>query len=158
MNPPLAASICRGVELKVPSVSGSLPIVRAVLEKMMAVQNVADEELTAVHLAVDEALANVIKHGYGGVPGQPIEISIEVTDDDQGPRLVITIRDFGRQVDPTCIQSRSLDEVRPGGLGVHIMRSVMDQVDYSCPKCGGMVVTMVKHLGGKRASGPEAAV
>lgn len=145
-----ASSVCRDVQLRVPSVTGTLPIVRAVVEKMALAQEADEKETADLGLAIDEALANVIKHGYDGQPGQPIEIRIEAVGEGQGRRLVVTIRDFGRQVDPARIQSRSLDEVRPGGLGVHIMRSVMDEVEYSCPECGGMLVRMVKRIGGNK--------
>ncbi len=146
MTPPPAPCACHCVEMKVPSVTGSLPIVRGVVEKVVGACGVADEEAGAIGLAVDEALANVIKHGYGGEPGQPIEVCIRIVD--EGARsLVVTIRDFGRQIDPAGIRGRRLEDVRPGGLGVHIMRTVMDQVDYSCPDGGGMAVRMVKRLG-----------
>ncbi len=153
MNEPpaiTAPSACRGVELKVPSVTGSLPIVRAVVEKMALAQQADEKETAAIGLAIDEAVANVIKHGYEGQPDQPIVICIEAVENESGRRLVVTIRDFGRQVDPARIRGRSLDEVRPGGLGVHIMRSVMDEVEYSCPDCGGMLVRMVKRLGNSK--------
>jgi anti-sigma regulatory factor (Ser/Thr protein kinase) len=60
--------------------------------------------------------------------------------------LECDVRDFGRQVDPSTIRSRSLDEVRPGGLGVHIIRSVMDEVEYSRAEGGGMRLRMLKYL------------
>jgi anti-sigma regulatory factor (Ser/Thr protein kinase) len=55
------------------------------------------------------------------------------------------IEDEAEQVDPCTIKSRCLDEVRPGGLGVHIIREVMDEVAYECRSGGvGMRLTMVK--------------
>ncbi len=150
MNQPIAPCVCRNVEMKVPSVTGSLPLVRAVAEKMSASHGAGDEDVLAIGLAIDEALANVIKHGYGGAPDQPIEVSLEVDCEEGGPRLTVMIRDFGRQVDPATIRGRDLDDVRPGGLGVHIIRSVMDHVEYSCPEYGGMTVTMVKRIGGRK--------
>ena len=57
--------------------------------------------------------------------------------------MEIIVRDFGPQVDPASIHSRDLDDVRPGGLGVHIIRSIMRDVDYSCPPDGGMQLRMV---------------
>ncbi len=152
MSEPPPPAICDVVELKVPSVTGSLPIVRTAVEKMVLARGADEKEAAVIGLAVDEALANVITHGYGGVPGQPIEIRIETVDKGQGCRLIVQIRDFGRQVDPARIQGRNLDELRPGGLGVHIMRSVMDEVEYSCPECGGMVVRMSRRIGG---AGPQ---
>ena len=54
------------------------------------------------------------------------------------------IRDHGRSVDPSSIKSRDLDDVRPGGLGVHIMRSVMDRVEYRKRGLTGMELSMTK--------------
>lgn len=80
-------------------------------------------------LAVDEALANVIRHAYDGDPDQRIWISI---DPIETPNRVfrIIIEDEGRQCDLDAIAPRDLDEIRPGGLGVHLMREVTDQCRY----------------------------
>ena len=105
-----------------------------------------------ITLAVDEALANVMRHAYGGAPDQRIEIEIDTVTLDNGEGIRIIIRDFGGQVDPARIEGRSLDDVRPGGLGVHIMRSVMDQMQYEPVKTGGMKLTMIKKLTQKAPS------
>ena len=54
------------------------------------------------------------------------------------------IEDEAAQVDPAAMQGRELDDVRPGGLGVHIIREVMDEVVYSKRETKGMRLTMVK--------------
>ena len=58
----------------------------------------------------------------------------------------ILIRDFGKQVDPALIKGRDLDDIRPGGLGVHIMESVMDQIEYTCAEDSGMKLRMLKYI------------
>ena len=97
-----------------------------------------------IALAVDESLANVIKHSYGGTCGEPIDIAL--SDGGQSGRagIRITVRDYGKKVDPSVIRGRELEDVRPGGLGVHIMRSVMDSVDYREADGAGMILTMTK--------------
>jgi anti-sigma regulatory factor (Ser/Thr protein kinase) len=95
-------------------------------------------------LALDEALANVIKHGYGGRCAEPIDICMTPLWENGCGGVRVSIRDFGRQVDPAEICGRDLDDVRPGGLGVHIMRSVMDEVEYGRADEAGMRVTMTK--------------
>jgi anti-sigma regulatory factor (Ser/Thr protein kinase) len=60
--------------------------------------------------------------------------------------LEIRIDDYGEFVDPTEIQSRQLDDVRPGGLGVHLMKKVMDSVEYAANAWGGTSLTLVKRL------------
>jgi len=108
-----------------------------------------------IALAVDEALANIIRHGYGRRPDGPIWVSLYPTpaqpdtkpDAKGGPvraELAIVIEDEAQQVDPTQIKGRELDEIRPGGLGVHIMREVMDEVLFERRESVGMRLTMRK--------------
>ncbi|HOA75086.1 MAG TPA: ATP-binding protein [Phycisphaerae bacterium] len=104
-------------------------------------------------LAIHEAIMNVIRHGYDGRPGQPIEVVIEPVRHKARRALQITIRDCGRQVDPESIVGRDLNDVRPGGLGTHIIRNVMDEVEYSIRQPRGMSLRMVKALATDR---PEA--
>ena len=99
-----------------------------------------------IALAVDEAIGNVIKHGYDGRPDQPIEVAIESVRHGERRGLQITVCDCGRQVDPGTIIGRDLEEVRPGGLGTHIIRKVMDEVEYSLRQPQGMQLRMVKLL------------
>ena len=105
-----------------------------------------EEEVGKMVLAVDEALCNVIKHGYGYEPGRPIDLTFsgQVGADRVG--IEILVRDYGRQVDPSTIRGRDLARVRPGGLGVHIITSLMDEVEYSQAAGGGMCLRMRKYL------------
>ncbi|MHC5028100.1 MAG: ATP-binding protein [Planctomycetota bacterium] len=66
---------------------------------------------------------------------------------DQEPGgIEIVIDDLARQVDPGTIQGRDLDDIRPGGLGVYIIREIMDKVEFACRPEGGMSLTMFKQL------------
>lgn len=103
-----------------------------------------DSESVHIALATDEALANVIKHGYGGACGEPIDIELVDTGKSGKVGIKIAIRDYGRKVDPSAIRGRALEDVRPGGLGVHIIKSVMDSVDYRPADGAGMVLVMNK--------------
>ncbi|MCX7825959.1 MAG: ATP-binding protein [Verrucomicrobiae bacterium] len=87
-----------------------------------------DKDLTFhIVLAVDEACANIIRHAYGGDYGRDIIIEADVTPDAVEFRL----RDFGKQVDPAKMKSRNLDDIRPGGLGCHLIRKTFDTVEYT---------------------------
>ena len=100
----------------------------------------------AMALAVDEALANVIKHAYCGACDKKIEIDLEELSSETGEEgLKISIRDFGKAVEISKIKGRDLEDIRPGGLGVHIMRKVMDKVIFECPPGGGTLLQMVKY-------------
>ncbi len=111
-----------------------------------------------IALAVDEALCNVIRHGYDRQPDRPIWLSIfpEGTP-DRPDMLRIVIEDEARQVEPNVIKSRDLDDVRPGGLGVHIINEVMDDVRYEKRGPVGMRLTMVKRVATESASGGPAS-
>jgi anti-sigma regulatory factor (Ser/Thr protein kinase) len=93
-----------------------------------------------VTLAVHEACANVIEHGYQGDTGQRIDLTVLLTADD----LAVEIRDYGIKPDLAAIQPRALQDVRPGGLGTHFMRSIMDSVTYDVSLDTGTLLRMTK--------------
>lgn len=135
------------VVVNIESNARSLPVVRGAVEQMAAAEGFDVNETHGLVLAIDEALANVIKHGYGGRTDQPIKITLTVVKSENGRKgISIEVRDYGQQVDPASICGRDLDDVRPGGLGVHIIRAVMDECEYSCPPEGGMCLRMVKFV------------
>ncbi|MGE5505320.1 MAG: ATP-binding protein [Actinomycetota bacterium] len=96
-----------------------------------------------VVLAVDEACQNIIRHAYCGGDG---DIVLQLTKD--GGHLVVRLIDFAPPVDAGRVRGRPLDEVRPGGLGVHLIRSVMDEVAFLTPPDGaGNLLQMTKRIG-----------
>ena len=104
-----------------------------------------DRAAYAVQMAVDEACSNIIEHAYGEQNRGDIACEYKVTDES----LVITLRDQGRPFDPTAIADPELDariEQRPlGGLGVYLMRQLVDAVDYHYDPGIGNVLTLIKH-------------
>lgn len=132
------------LELTLQSDRAALPGIRDRVRALTKAERFGVEACGQIVLAVDEALANVIQHGYKGVSDQPIDVRFERLEHNGRRGLRVTIRDYGRQVDPATIRSRDLADIRPGGLGVHIMRSVMDEVIYACPADCGMLLTMTK--------------
>jgi serine/threonine-protein kinase RsbW len=123
-------------------------VVRTAAEAFGGRNGFTREQSDQIGLAVNEALANVIEHGYQGNMSKVINITLDMVEDGPGqPAIQIIIRDFGQQVDPDCIKSRELSEIRPGGLGVHIIKTVMDDVAYRCMPEGGMELRMRKHVG-----------
>ncbi len=98
-----------------------------------------------ISLAVDEALCNVINHGYERRPDGRITVSVWAIDENPAGVKVI-IEDRAKQVDPALIRSRDLDDIRPGGLGVYIIREIMDEVTYEKRDGGGMRLTLQKKI------------
>lgn len=104
----------------------------------------------AVELAIDEAFTNIIEHAYGGESQEKIECTCNVLND----RLMVELRDCGIPFRPNGVPEpnleASLEERKIGGLGMHFMRELMDEVRYSFSdgpdsrkNCN--VLTMVKY-------------
>lgn len=103
-----------------------------------------DDVAADVVLAVDEACQNIIRHAYSGRDG---DIVVQMGRDDHA--LMVRLIDFAPPVDIARIAPRPLDEVRPGGLGTHFIRSVMDEVEFLPPPQGaGNLLQMIKRIGG----------
>jgi anti-sigma regulatory factor (Ser/Thr protein kinase) len=132
--------------LTITSDTANLAVLRETVTRAALAVGFQDPTVSQITLAVDEAIGNVIKHGYDGRPGQPIEVSIEPFQRADQRGLQIVVCDCGRQVDPATIVGRELSEVRPGGLGTHIIRNVMDEVEYSLRQPQGMRLRMAKLL------------
>jgi anti-sigma regulatory factor (Ser/Thr protein kinase) len=77
-------------------------------------------------LAVNEASMNIIQHAYKD-PDTSI-FKVEIYTD--GKELTFHLTDFAPTVDKNTIKSRDLDDIRPGGLGVHFINELMDRVEY----------------------------
>jgi serine/threonine-protein kinase RsbW len=103
-----------------------------------------ESEAYAVQLAVDEATTNIIEHGYGRECPSRIDISCEIIDDG----LKVTIYDDAEPFDPTSVPEPqinvSLEELKPRGLGVFLMRKMMDEVTYEANPRLGNTLTMIK--------------
>ena len=74
-------------------------------------------------LAIDEASQNIIRHAYQGECDEVIILRIE----RQGEELIVTLRDTAPAVKPDCMKPRAFEDLRPGGLGCHFIRQVMDE-------------------------------
>ena len=100
----------------------------------------------AIDLAVDEACSNVIDHAYGGDEQGEIRIKLEL--DDRGLRL--SIQDDGAPFDPDCVVEPDLIsplETRcERGLGVYLIRNLMDEVTYDFSSPGVNQITMIKYF------------
>ena len=99
---------------------------RNFVRELAAQQGCCEENLDCMVMAINEACMNVMQHAYGG--REDGEIIVEFWK-DKG-ELLVRIYDFAEKVDLKGIKSRDLNEVRPGGLGVHIIHQVMDSVEY----------------------------
>jgi anti-sigma regulatory factor (Ser/Thr protein kinase) len=121
------------VKLEVPSHPRVLSVVRGTVQQFAAVVGFNEAECRSIVLAVDEALANVIRHAYQGREDKGIELSCNLrcsSANGEPDGLEFILVDHGRPAAPEQLKGRALDDVRPGGLGMHFITSIMDEVQY----------------------------
>ena len=123
------------LDVELPSNPELLCIVRGMMERLTEVMGFSETECRSVTIAVDEALANIIRHAYQARSGQPIEISCcrvqRRLNGHKRAGLEITLVDYGPAIDPGKLRGRSLDDIRPGGLGLHFIRESMDMMKFT---------------------------
>ena len=102
-----------------------------------------DKDIYNIQLASDEAASNIIEHAYQGVKNGVLEISCGMRDG----AITIIMVDHGESFDPSAIPlpdlKADLSERKIGGLGIFLMRKLMDEVHYESKKTGN-VLTMIK--------------
>jgi anti-sigma regulatory factor (Ser/Thr protein kinase) len=126
--------------LSVPSHPRYLQVTRDFLTSWLTTIGCCSRERMGVVLAVHEAFSNIIEHCYKGDVAQRIDLTVY----QEAQTITIEMRDYGVQPDVTCIQPRDLQEVRPGGIGTHLMRSIMDEITYDLSSGTGTVLRMRK--------------
>jgi anti-sigma regulatory factor (Ser/Thr protein kinase) len=108
-----------------------IPRLNEWVEEVLAAGGVGPTPMFNTTLVIEEAVMNVIDHAFEGLaPPHKIELSVTV-----GPDLLrVELCDNGHAFDPLTAPvpdiTLSLDERKPGGLGVHFMRTMMDRVEY----------------------------
>jgi serine/threonine-protein kinase RsbW len=112
-----------------------LCVVRAAIERLTEVNGFSPPECRSITRAVDEAVANVIRHAYGSSLDKRIDVSCKrisgMVNGIHREGLEIELLDQGLPFDQKKLTARSLDEVKPGGLGLHFIRDSMDVMVHS---------------------------
>lgn len=116
--------------------------VRAMVNSLAQASGLDDLGACHLVLAMDETLTNIIRHGYEGNPDGRIWIALAPLEHGLGLR--IEIADRARTVDPSALRGRDLAEVRPGGLGMHLMRTLVDRFEHEARPGGGMRIVLEK--------------
>lgn len=136
-GPSLGGNSQRGalMKLSLPSDPSLLCAVRGAVERLTESLGFSQEDSRAVTRAVDEALTNIIRHAYNGRADQPIELSFRAVAKQgaagESEGLEIVLCDQGPAIKKEELCGRALDEVRPGGLGLHFIQKSMDVVEYT---------------------------
>ncbi len=134
--------------LKLPLESANLGIIRDFVGKIAANIGFDEEEIGNIELAVDEAATNVLRHAYGEKERDKEFILIEATA--YPDRIQISVIDRGKGFNPQEIKPPRMEQyfkqMRRGGLGLYLIRTLMDKVDFSINPGKRNEVIMTKYL------------
>ncbi len=121
--------------------TGNLAPMRKFVRKFLDAYPFSEKERTFMVLGVDEACTNIIRHAYHLRDDQLISLSLE------GLRHCVRmrLRDYGQQTKRHRMQGRAHDLIKPGGLGMHLIRHAFDKVDYIL-RARGTELVMTKKL------------
>ena len=129
------------MHLKVKADLGQLHRIREFVTEAAEALGAASASIDDLRIAVDEAVTNILTHGYGG-PGD-VEIDMVV----EGKDLVVRLRDRAPSFDPRLAPPADLrppgERDNPGGLGVYLMKSLMDEIVHDSID-GGNEIIMTK--------------
>lgn len=129
------------VELRLPCKAEWVALARLSVAAVASRLHFSIDEIEDIKLAVAEACTNAIQHAHDSAF---IEIKCEALTDG----LRINVRDYGRGTRPETIRSRNIEDERVGGLGVFLIRSLMDDVTYDVHPENGTQLVMLKRLPG----------
>jgi serine/threonine-protein kinase RsbW len=132
--------------LKIPSQTDNLEIIREFVSRIASIAGFTSDDVDKIELAVDEACTNVIKHAYKRGEKKPIDVAVEI----DRHKFIIYVTDEGKGFDIAKLKSPDmkeyLAEMRVGGLGIHLIRSLMDEVDFQIKPGIKNQVKLVKYF------------
>jgi serine/threonine-protein kinase RsbW len=138
--------ITKSYLLKIPSQTDNLEIIRNFISGIAKKVGFEEEDVNKIELAVDEACTNVIEHAYQHDESQDIDIAIKI--DYQ--KFTVVVADQGRSFKMEEVEipdmKSYLAELRVGGLGIYLMKTLMDEVDYRSKPGVKNQVRMVKYF------------
>jgi serine/threonine-protein kinase RsbW len=132
--------------VRLPSQTDNLELIRTFIAGVARKVGFHDEDINKIELAVDEACTNVIEHAYKDKENENIDVAIQI--DYQ--KFTVIVTDKGKRFTPADIEipdmEQYLAELRVGGLGIYLMKTLMDEVHYHSDPDGKNRVRMVKHF------------
>lgn len=134
----------RLLEHRFPARPEALAQMRHRVADALAISGAGSDDRQALVLAVDEAASNIIRHAYRG----PCDADIVLRIERDAGELRFELLDDAPCIDPDCVKPRDLADCRPGGLGVTIIDSLMDEWCIGPRPCGGNRLWMRKRIRG----------
>ena len=132
-------------EIVISSSTDNLSLVRSFIEYHGRELELEKKEIAHISLAVDEACTNIIKHAYNYSKNGKIKINIDKKKD----KLSVKLTDKGSHFDPSLIPDPNIEESQKmkkgGGLGMFLMKKIMDEVEYRAKGKGNELI-LIKYL------------
>jgi len=132
--------------LQVPSSTENLALIREFVSSAAMQAGFDKKEIGKIELAVDEACANVIEHAYGHDLSKEVVVRAKLSDET----FSIDIEDTGKGFDPQSIDQKELEKLiserKTGGLGMRLMKTLMDEVRYDIEPGKKNALHMMKRL------------
>ena len=140
-------------QLRIPSQTDNLGMIREFVSKVVDKVGFDEDDIGKIELACDEACTNIIKHAYAQKNGnQTLDVLIKVEFD----KFILVVTDHGKGFDPQKIKAPHMEqylaEFKVGGLGIYLMKTLMDEVDYNIQPGVQNQVRMVKYFIDKKDS------
>lgn len=131
-------------EIRLPAKRESLNDVYDFVQEASKAFNLSKQCRFDIELSIEEALTNVISHAYGDQLDGDFVLQVQ----DVGHSIVVKIQDWGRPFDPNAVKpfdyNEPVEKRIDGGMGMHFMRSLMDDIHYHFDPEAGTVLTMTK--------------
>ena len=119
--------------------------IREYVGKIARESGFGDKDVYNIQLATDEAASNIIEHAYEHIPDGVLELTCGIQND----AIKISLTDHGEPFDPSEIPlpdlKADLSDRKIGGLGIFLMRKLMDEVHYESKPDKSNTLTMIKH-------------
>ncbi len=129
--------------MRFPSQPSRLKLLRCAIREAAYLAGLDEDAAQALILAANEACMNIIQHAYAMDPRGRIEVRAL----RERAAMVLQLRDYAPHVDSDDVRSRDLNEIRPGGLGIHLIGSLMDEYGFLEPPAdGGNLYQMKKYI------------
>jgi serine/threonine-protein kinase RsbW len=138
----MSATDVRTVELSIPASSRYLLLPRLSLAGIAPVAQLGEETLADLKLAVTEACANAVKHAYPDAVDGEVRIRVQLSSD----ALTVEVADNGRGIQGDDIEAWDAEQMREEGMGLAIIRAVVDELEIDSTPGQGTVVRFVKRL------------
>jgi len=123
---------------------------RKKLDSFLKKKNFSLKDRSNFLLVIGEACTNSIRHAYQGKKGGQIRVALQ----DQRTKIVFRIRDYGQKIDLSRIKTPKLPPKKPHGLGIYLLKTMMDQLKYNTTHVRGneLILTKYKEGGAREGS------